>query len=164
MGLFDGKEKQELEIIKDLVHIVDRLTREKHTPNRVHLTLNIKSPNQILQIMALSIASNQKVLGTLALVDAVTNGAVTGSFSAVSATSDTAAAFTASVDADNDVVVTGIAAGSGVLTVVATAAFTDSTGVSQTQSLSVGIPVTITAVVTADQVNLVVNFGNPTAQ
>lgn len=133
--------------------------------HKVRLVLNLKhkSPS-ILQIMALSIASNQKVLGTLGLVDQITSAPVTGTFSGTGAISDNAAAFTASVDADGDVVVTGVAAGTGNLVVTSTAAFTDSTGTAQSQSLSVTIGVTITAIVTADAVALTVTFGNPTAQ
>lgn len=133
-------------------------------PHAVRLVLTSIISNSKYQIMSLTIASNQKSLGTLGLVDAVTNAAVTGTFTGVGATSDTPAAFTASVDADNDVVVTGVAAGAGNLNVTATAAYTDSTGAAQSKPLTVTIPVTIIGVVVADQVNLVVNFGNPTAQ
>lgn len=134
-------------------------------PDTVHLILKQKINNSIYHLMALSIASNQKVLGTLGLVDSTNpNTVVTGTFSNVSATSDNPAAFAASIDADNDVVVTGVAAGAGNLSVSALSAYVDSTGAAQSVTKTVSIPVTITQVITADQVDLVVNFGNPIAQ
>jgi len=145
-----------------LLGIVDRLL-PKCGANKVHLVLYQSQIKSQLLIMALTISSNQKVAGILGLVDQVTNGPVVGSFSEITATSDTPAAFTASVDASNNVVVTGVAAGSGTLTVSALCAYTDSTGAPQSQSLSVQIPVTIAAL-QADAVSLVVNFGTPTPQ
>lgn len=135
------------------------------SPHRVHLVLNLNTQNKsILQIMALSLAANQKVLGTPGLVDQVTNLPVTGSFAGTVAASDNPAAFTASVNAGGDIEVVGVAAGAGNVGVTTNATYTDSLGASQTKSLSVTVAVTITAVVTADQVNLVVTFGTPTAQ
>lgn len=158
MSIFEHKPETIINIDKIIINL-----GEKHEGNRVHLILKQTINHSTYQIMALSIASNQLVLGMLGLVDAVTSAAVTGTFTSVGAVSDTPAAFTASVDADNDIVVTGVAAGAGNVTVTATAAYTDSTGTAQSQALTVVIPVTITAVVTADAVNLVVTFGNPTA-
>lgn len=130
-------------------------------PHKVHLILTL---NKNLHIMALEISSNQKVLGTLGLTDAVTNLAVTGTFSNVTANSDQSGIFTASVDEDNDIVVTGVTPGAGTLTVSALCAFTDSTGAAQSVTKTAAIPVTVLQVITADDVNLIVTFGNPTAQ
>jgi hypothetical protein len=163
MGLFgeSNQEKEEFSIINRLLGIIENLTGNK--PHPVKLVLLTKINNSKFQIMALSIAANQQVAGTLGLVDQVTSAAVTGTFAGTSAVSDTPAAFTANVDASGNVNVVAVAAGTGNLTVTTTAAYTDSTNTPQTASLSVVIPVAITAVVVADAVSLVVNFGTPTA-
>ena len=116
--------------------------------------------------MSLTLAANQAVTGTLGLVDSVTGQPVSAIFTAENFSSDTPAVFTAVQDTTNpnQVDVTAVAAGSGNLLVAATAAYTDSTGAAQTKPLPLSIPVTITAVVTADAVALVVNFGAPTTQ
>lgn len=165
-------EKDEFKIIyrlleneSRLLKIVEELLPHESHKHKVRLVLNQKlNNNSIFQIMALTLVSNQQVAGTLGLVDQVTNLPVSGTFAGTSAASDTAAAFTASVDASGSVVVAGVAAGTGNLSVSTTATYTDSTGAAQTAPLAVTIPVTITAVVTADAVSLVVNFGTPTAQ
>ena len=167
MDLFGHHESTELEIIKIQAETIDRLTREHCEPHKVSLVLNLYQSHSksIFRIMALSLASNQLVIGTLGLVDQ-TNPAtvVTGTFTGTTATSDTPAAFTALVDASGNVDVTGVAAGTGNLSVTTTAAYTDSTGTAQSVSLTTSVPVTVTAVVTADQVALTVTFGSPTAQ
>lgn len=165
MGLFgeSHQEKTELEIIKIQAETIDRLVRERHPVHPVRLVLTRFISNSKYQIMSLTIAANQQVAGTLGLVDQVTSAAVTGTFTGTGAISDTPAAFTANVDASGNVNVVAVAAGSGNLTVNTTASYTDSTGAAQNAPLSTVIPVTISAVVTADAVSLVVNFGNPTA-
>lgn len=165
MGLFGDShsEKELIETVQIQAQTIANLTK-KCEPHKVSLVLYLNNKqNSILRIMALSLASNQLVIGTLGLVDS-TNPAtvVTGTFTGTTATSDTPAAFTALVDASGNVDVTGVAAGTGNLTVVSTAAYTDSTGAAQSASLTVVIPVTVTAVTVADSVALVVNFGAPT--
>lgn len=139
-----------------------RRRKPKHHPHRLAILKSIN--NSIFELMNLTIASNQNEAGILGLVDEVTNQPVTGTFTGVTASSDTPAAATVAVDADNDINVTAVAAGSGNITVTALCAFTDSTGAAQAETLTATIPFTITEVVTADAVALVVNFGNPTAQ
>lgn len=162
--MLDKKDLLELDIIKELVHIVNRLTIEKHHPHKVHLILTLTNNKSILQIMSLSIVSNQAVKGSLGLLDSVNNSPVSGTFANTGASSDNTAAFTTSIDADGNVVVTGVAEGSGNLNVNTNATFTDSLGNSQTQTLTAVIPVTITKIVTADAVVLTILFGTPTAQ
>jgi hypothetical protein len=120
--------------------------------------------NKKSQIMSLTLVSNQKVAGVLGLVDVVTGNPVTASFANVSATSDTPAAFTVSVDSSNNIDVVGVAAGSGTITVQADASYTDSTGAAKTETLTVTVDVVISAVIVADKVALTVTFGTPVAQ
>lgn len=171
MSFFNNLEEKELTIIEMLIRqesrligIVDRLTTEKNQPHKVHLILILNNNKSILQIMALSIVSNRKVSGSLGLLDSVLNTSVSGTFANTGATSDNPAAFAASVDADGNVVVTGVAEGTGNLNVNTNASFTDSLGNPQTQTLTAVMPVTITAVVTADNVVLQITFGTPSAQ
>lgn len=173
MHLF-GESQQEREYISiiekllrnesRLIDLVARLILNDNQPHKVSLVLTQSIKKSKFITMAISIAANQKVLGTLGLVDQVTQQAVTGSFTGATATSDTPAAFTASADDSGNVTLTAVAAGSGTLSVSALAAFTDSTNVAQSQQLTATVPVTVTAVVAADAVNLVVNFGAPVAQ
>ena len=115
--------------------------------------------------MSLSLATNQKVVGQFGLVDQVTSASVTATFTNQSATSDNPAVATASIDNNGNVVVTAVAVGTCNVSGSALAAYTDSTGAAQSQQLTTAlIPVTIVAVVVADQVNLVISFGNPVAQ
>ena len=155
----EKENKRLLGIIEVLSQTLLNLTKPK--PDKVRLIL---TNNKNQQIMSLSIVSNQQDAGVLGLLDAVTNTPVSGTFTGTTATSDTPAAFTATTDGASNVNVVGVAPGSGNLTVSTTAAFTDSTGAAQSQVLSVVIPVTVTAVVVADQVTLQVTFGNPSAQ
>lgn len=136
---------------------------EKHKYHLIFTTTNILNKSKFI-IMDLNLVSNQKVAGTLGLLDSTTNTPVSASFSGVTATSDTPAAFTASVDADNNIDVVGVAAGSGVLTISAVAAYTDSTNAPATQTLTTTVNVIISAVIVADQVVLTVTFGSPVNQ
>jgi hypothetical protein len=170
MSFFHNLEEKELDIIEHLIRensrlvgIIDRLVPQK-TPNKVKLVLTTIINNSNVKIMSLNLASNQKALGTLGIIDEVTQAAVTGTFTGTSVASDTPSSFTAEVDPSGNVVVTGVTAGSGILSVSSTAAYTDSTGASKSELLAASIPVTVTAVVTADKVSLVVNFGAPIAQ
>lgn len=157
-------QKEDEKIIDRLLGIIENLSSCKAHPVRLVLTKTIN--NSKFSIMSLTLAANQAVTGTLGLVDSVTGLAVTATFTAETFSSDTPAAFAAVQDTTNpnQVDVTAVAAGSGNLLVAATAAYTDSTGAAQTKPLTLSIPVTITAIVTADAVALVVNFGAPTTQ
>ena len=135
---------------------------EKKHPVRLILTTNIN--NSIYSIMSLSLASNQKSLGTLGLQDTVTGASVTASFTNVAPTSDNTSIYTATVDGSGNVVVSGVTPGTGTLTVTATAAYTDSTGAAQSAPLTVTVGITVTKVITADSVALTISFGTPTAQ
>jgi hypothetical protein len=165
MNLFgqSATEKEDDSIINRLLGIIENLTCKAHP---VHLVLTTIINKSKFSIMSLSLAANQAVTGLLGLVDSVTGAAVTATFTAENFSSDTPAAFTAVQDTTNpnQVDVTAVAAGSGNILVAATAAYTDSTGTAQTKPLTVSIPVTITAVVTADAVGLTVTFGAPTTQ
>jgi len=165
MGLFgqSASEKEDVSIINRLLGILENLIKCKP---RVHLVLttNLNTKSKF-QIMSVSLAANQKVAAQFGLVDQVTNASVTGSFSNQSGTSDNTAVATVSVDSNGNLIVTAVAAGTCNVTGSALAAYTDSTGAAQSVQLTTQpIPVTVTAVVTADQVNLVLTFGNPTAQ
>lgn len=157
------KQKCEIVIIENEIIIVEGHHFHKH---RYHLVLTTIINNQTkLQIMpSLTLVSNQQIVGTLSLIDSVNNNPVTSTFANVTASSDTVAAFTASVDGSGNVVVVGIAAGTGVLSVGADASYTDSTGTAQTKNVTTKIDLTISAVIQADAVTLVVTFGTATNQ
>lgn len=148
---------------KLLLHIVHELVQKQPHSNRVRLILTQSINNSNYQIMSLTLASNQQSVGTLGLQDTVTGQPVTASFSNVQAT-PSSPNFTADIDASNNITVKGVSEGSGFLTVNALVAYTDSTGQAQNQTLSVNIDISIVAVVSADGVALVVNFGPATQQ
>ena len=150
--------------IRALIQELENLIKLERNHYRLVLTTTHLLNKSKFQIMSLSLVSNQKVAGTLGLIDSVTNNPVTATFANVTATSDTPAAFTASVDSSNNIDVVGVAAGTGILTVSALTAYTDSTGAAQSVTLTTTVDVTITAVITADGVALTVTFGTPTAQ
>ena len=169
MGLFHCDCKEKEEEIKRLLNIIEIqaqsiLNLTKPHPDSVKLVLINKQTNQIIMANA-TLASNQQIVAVLSLVDAVTGLPVTGSFSGTSVTSDNPAAGSTSVSADN-ASITFVAAAAGVanLSIATTASFTDSTGAAQTTPFTQAVQVTVTAVVVADQVTLVVTFGQPTAQ
>jgi hypothetical protein len=147
-----------------LTAIIEGLLGTEPEPNQVRLILISNNTKSILRIMALSIAANQSDVGALSLLDEVTQQPVTATFANTTAVSDTPAAFTASVDANGNPNVVGVAAGAGNLTVQSQVTYTNSLGNQVVDQLSVVIPVTITAVVSADNVQLVVTFGPPTTQ
>lgn len=147
-----------------LTSVIGSLIGDQPEPNKVRLILISNNTKSILRIMALSIAANQGASGVLSLLDDVTQQPVTATFANTSAVSDTPSVLVASIDANGNVVATGVSAGAGNLTVSTTATYTNSLGnqvVSQEQTV---IPFTVTAVVTADQVSLVVTFGAPVTQ
>lgn len=132
--------------------------------HKVELVLTTLINNFKIKVMSVELAANQKVLGALGLQDSVTGNPVTATFSNVQATSDTPAAFTASVDANNNIIVTGVAAGAGKVNISATASFTNSLNQPATANLSLSVDVTIDAVVVADNVVLVITWGAPQPQ
>jgi hypothetical protein len=136
----------------------------KKKKHRVILILTTIINNSKFSIMELTLVSNQKSSGALALLDTVTNQAVPASFSNTAASSDNTASFNASVAADGTIDVVGVAAGSGNLTVSTTVNFTDSLGVAQSESKSVSVGITVTAVQVANAVSLEISFSAPVAQ
>lgn len=153
--------KHESEVINITINNYECCPEKSHP---VRLILKQIINQSTYQIMALSLASNQKSLGTLGLQDTVTGAAVTSSFTNVAPTSDNTSVYTAATDADGNVIVSGVTPGTGTLVVTAVAAYTDSTGAAQSAPLTVSVGITVTQVVVADQVALTISFGNPTAQ
>lgn len=173
MGLFDfGKhDRKELERLLEeelienqrLTKIIDKLINpQKHNVHLVLIT-NINQTKSIL--MALTLATNQSSTGTLGLIDSVTQQPVTATFDTQTYVSSDATVFTAAQGGDpNTVVITPVAAGSATLNISANATYTDSTGAAQVSPETASISVTVTSVVTADAVTLVVNFSTPQAK
>jgi hypothetical protein len=136
----------------------------KDRPHKVRLILISNDNKSILRIMSLSIAANQEAVGVLILLDDETQQPVTATFANTSAVSDTPSVLTAAIDSNGNVDATAVAAGSGNLTVTTTATYTNSLGNQMVTQESTVIPFTVTPVVTADQVSLVVTFGAPVTQ
>jgi len=151
-----------------LTAIIESLVGTEPQPTPVRLILisknTSKSNNSILRIMSLSIAANQEAVGVLSLLDDETQQPVTATFANTAAVSDTPSVLTASIDSNGNVDATAVAAGSGNLTVATTATYTNSLGNQMVTQESTVIPFTVTPVVTADQVSLVVTFGAPVTQ
>lgn len=153
-------EHLELEIIKQLTDIIDRLTKPPKR-QKVKQVLTQTFNNNKTIIMAFQLASNQKSAIVLSLVDADTLQPVTATFTGETETSDNPAA--ATTDPVNGLV--GVAAGTGNLTSVATWTYTDSnTQQPVTVELTTVTPFEVTAVVTAEKVTQVVTLGTPVAQ
>lgn len=132
---------------------------EKHQKVRLVIFQSFNNKNYIA--MSLTLPSNQKAPITVGLVDSTTLQLVTATFVGTTNTSDNGAIF--AVDADGNLV--GVTAGTANLLTSSTATYTDSnTQQLVTQTLSLTTPVTITAVVTAESVSLVVSLGTPVAQ
>lgn len=111
--------------------------------------------------MSLTLPSNQKAPITVGLVDSTTLQLVTAAFVGTTNTSDNGAIFT--VDADGNLV--GVAAGTANLLTSSTVTYTDSnTQQPVTATLSITTVVTISAVISAESVSLVVSLGTPVAQ
>jgi hypothetical protein len=159
-------EKTELEIIKLQAEVIERLTRKDHEPHKVRLILTRNINNSIYQIMNANLAANQQQAFTFALQD-TTNPAVTptGTFTNGAVVSDTPGVATGNVDASGNVNFVAVAPGTANLTASALAAYTDSLGNAQSSQLSTDpVLVTVTAVVTADGVKLVLIPGPITTQ
>ena len=162
MGLFGNRTQQEIEEIEELLLLVLRdLSQLKPKPPRPRMVLISNFNNTKSIIMSLSIASNQKAAIIIGLVDATTLAPITATSTGETNSIDNTAV--ATVDASNNVV--GVAAGSANLTSTATWTYTDSnTQLPVTVTLTIVTPITVTAVVTAESVQMVVTFGTPVAQ
>lgn len=166
MGLFDGKERHELERlleqalcdISKLTEIISRLTQ-----NNEHVKMVLfKNNTQKSIIMSFApLPANQKAPIVIGLVDATSLQPVTATSANETEVSDSPAV--ATVDASNNLV--GVAAGSGNLTSTADWTYTDAnTQLPVTVTLSIVTPFTVTAVVVAEAVQMVVSLGTPVAQ
>jgi hypothetical protein len=168
MGLFHDNCKEceaEVQWLKLLVQTQAQtiLNLSKGTPHKVNLVLINKLNNQRIMATA-TLASNQKISAILSLVDVNTNLPVTGSFSGTTASVDNPAIGTATVNPDQSITFVALTAGTCNMTVNTNAAYTDSTNTPQTVPLTVAVSVTVTAVIVADQVALVITFSTPVAQ
>jgi len=117
-----------------------------------------------ISFMALSFSGNNLLaIGTLGLQDVVTGLPVTPTspFSDISVTSDTPAVATAVVDAAGNIDATSVSAGTFNLTIVFTAVYYNSLGVSTTSVITVVAPGTV-AQASADQVVGTITWGTPT--
>lgn len=114
--------------------------------------------------LTLALAANQQDLGSFGLIDTVTNQPVSGTFANPQASSDTPSVAIASLDKNGNPQAVAVAVGTANLTYSIIATYTNSLGNVVTVTLSVTYAVTITAVVTADGVALVINWGAPTTQ
>lgn len=105
--------------------------------------------------------ANQKAPIIIGLVDADTLQPITATSANETEVSDTPSV--ATIDASNNLV--GVSAGSGNLTSTADWTYTDSnTQLPVTVTQSVVTPFSVTAVVTAEKVQMVVSLGTPVAQ
>lgn len=152
-GSHSKEEKECLAIIKDLSESVLNLSR----PNRVklvHIAFFNKNP---FIIMAISLPANQSAPINVNLIDSVTLQQVTATFAGTTSTVDN----TAVANVDPVLGLIPVSVGSFNLTTTTTATYTNSLGASVTASETVTTPGTITAVVTADAVQLQVTLGTP---
>jgi hypothetical protein len=157
----ESDERKELRIIEDLVHIIGNLTHKDHGPHKVKLVILQSFNNKNYIAMSLNLPANQKAPIIVGLVDATTLQPVTATFASTTNSSDNTAIFT--VDASGNLV--GVAAGTANLLTSSAATYTDSnTQQPVTQTLSATTPVVVSAVVTAESVQLVVSLGTPVAQ
>jgi hypothetical protein len=168
MSLFNNDKEQLKEawiLIERLLSIIDtqaETIRRCCCKHKVKLLLiDTKTQNPM---STTSFATNQKVIGTLSLVDQVTGLPVTASFTGTAAAVDNLSVAAAVVNADGTVTISGVSAGTVNVTVTTTAAYTDSTGTAQSVPLTLAVAVTVTAVVVADTVSLVITFSTPIAQ
>lgn len=134
----------------------------KH-PHPVRGIIFFLTSNKI-SFMALSFGGNNLLaIGTLGLQDVVTGLPVTPTapFSNISVTSDTPAVATALIDAAGNVDATSVSPGTFNLTIVFTAVYNNSLGVSTTSVITLVAPGTV-AQATADQVAGTITWGTPT--
>lgn len=111
--------------------------------------------------MSVTLASNQSAPIVLGLIDSDTLLPITATFAGESETSDNLAAATT----DPTLGLVGVAPGSGNLTSIATWTYTDkNTNQPVTVQLTTVTPFTVTAVITAENVQQVVSLGIPVTQ
>ena len=162
-------ERELLEIISQQAKTTNELVgiinweehKKRHHHHRVRLVI-FQSFNNINYIaMSVTLPSNQKAPIVVGLVDSTTLQPVTFTATGTTNTSDNSAVFT--VDADGNVV--GVAAGTANLLTTSTVTYTDSnTQQSVTATLNTTTVVIISAVVTAESVQLAVTLGTPVGQ
>lgn len=161
MGLFNNC-REEWKLIRKLIAIIEELLeKKKHHSYQLILTKLVN--NSIVQIMALELQSNQSSTATLALKDSVTGELITNAdFKNVTVVSDNEAVAIGSLDPDG---VTprakAVAEGSANIVVSADVAWTDNLGAARAGTFQSSTPVTVTAVVVGDAVELVVTWGTP---
>jgi hypothetical protein len=163
-GKHTGKKKVEITVIEETVIVIEGQKwfhehhKHRHEVRMVH-TINLN--NTKIKIMAFTLATNQKAPIQVALQDVVTGQAVADAVASnVTNVVDNTGA--ATVDADNNLV--GVAAGTGNLTTDADWTYTDSLGNPQTTHKQVVTPFEVTAVTTANDVQMVVTLGTPVNQ
>lgn len=170
MGLFDWSHhernelekllEEEIQEVKRLTNIIRELTERNKHSYRLVLTKNINNSNFI--IMSLSLAANQSSIGQLSIVDNTSGAVVAATFANVQANVSDATLFSAVVNSDNSITVSGVAAGSGTLSIQADASYTDgNTGLATTQTLTESVDVTVSAVISPEGVTLQVTFSTP---
>jgi len=162
-SILNKKSKEEINIIYSLLDIIERLLSGEPSPvpeRKLRLVLLARFNNQTFIVMSLSIATNQSAPIIPGLIDDETNLQVTATFAGTTNTVDDPTL--ASIDANGNLV--GIAAGSGNLTTKTNGTYTDTLGNQQTATFTTTTPFTITAVVVADKVSLVVTLGTPVTQ
>lgn len=157
-------EKEELDIIKSLVRILDRLTSGTNKKVRLVLQTNFSENNSIFLIMAIQLNVGQFSLDTLSLIDSDTGNAVAATFANNSFTSSDSNVFTSTVDGTdpNSTRDQAVNAGSATLNVSSDVTYTDAnTNQSVTKTLTLAVPVTVVAVVAGENVALVMTQGTP---
>jgi hypothetical protein len=143
-----------------LTTIIESLVGTQPQPNPVRLILVKNIEKSIYQIMTAAFAANQQQQFAFGLLDEVTNAPVTGSYADGTVASDTPGAATGFVDANGNVFFQAVAPGVANLTASAQATYTNSLGNQVVQQLSTApVQVTITAVQTADGVQLILTPG-----
>jgi hypothetical protein len=159
MGLFTF-DKELLKIIRIQAESLSFFSRRKCPPNSVHLALTTIINNSKFSFMGIQLQANQKISGTLSLIDSVTQQPIPGAvFSNIKATSDNPAAFNGVVNPDQSVEVVAVAAGAGNIKIDADVNFKNSLGIDTTLPVTQTIAVDIVAVPVANGVALVITWG-----
>jgi hypothetical protein len=163
----EDEEKLELEIIKKLSEIINKLiTPSQEEKVRLILTTKFNNNNSILQIMAIQLNVGQFSLDTLSLIDSDSGNAVAATFANNQFNSSDPNVFTSTVDPSNPNQTRdqAVAAGSASLNVSSDVSYTDAnTGNPVTKTLTLSVPVSVAAVTAGENVALVMTQGTPTA-
>lgn len=174
MGIFSDHNleqtvKIQAEIIQSLDRKNDHLTKElihclKHChhdkPHPVKLSI-IFYNNTNPSTMSLELKSGQTSIGTLIVTDTVTGQPVSATFTNLSAVSDSPGVASVTPNADGTITATGVSSGTANASISAIAAFTNSLGNSDSQSLSVVEALTVDSVPVANPVSLSVSWSTP---